>query len=237
MYLSVAGFVRRLVEPAVAYLMNKRSKNIEFQLQMNALSTTARFIEQEMPGVRTFENRLSLLDCAVEAAARSGLFLEFGVHTGKSINYIAERTAQTVHGFDSFDGLPEFWRDGYPQGKFALAPKSEDSTRNLPKVRSNVELHVGWFKDTLQPFVAKHPGKVSFIHVDCDLYSSAQTIFRELGEQIGSGTVLVFDEYFNFPFWQEYEHKAFREFLQERSLSYEPLGYARYAEQFALRIR
>jgi hypothetical protein len=37
------------------------------------------------------------------------LFLELGVFSGQSIWVIAQRTSNLVHGFDSFEGLPEDW--------------------------------------------------------------------------------------------------------------------------------
>ena len=51
-----------------------------------------------------------------------------------------------MHGFDSFRGLPEKWTDGYEERLF-----SRDGI--LPDVPGNVELHVGWFEDTLSVFV------------------------------------------------------------------------------------
>jgi hypothetical protein len=39
-------------------------------------------------------------------------------------------------------------------------------------------------------------------------------------------TVIVFDEYFNYPFWREGEFKAFQEFIQARNCRYRYLGYA-----------
>jgi hypothetical protein len=34
------------------------------------------------------------------------LWLEFGVHSGYTINYISKFTNDKVYGFDSFEGLP-----------------------------------------------------------------------------------------------------------------------------------
>jgi hypothetical protein len=69
----------------------------------------------------------------------------------------------------------------------------------LPHVSSNVTLIKGWFDQTLPPFLEKHPAPVSFLHVDCDLYSSTKTIFDSLRTRFRPGTVIVFDEYFNYP--------------------------------------
>ena len=75
---------------------------------------------------------------------------------------------------------------------------------------------------------------MAFIHIDCDLYSSTKTIFELLGERICPGTVILFDEYFNFHNWQKHEYKAFQEFVKEHNVTYEYLGYAR--QQVSLKI-
>ena len=59
-----------------------------------------------------------------------GLWLEFGVYRGYSVNLIAGYTKNTVYGFDSFEGLPEDWGVNdtlsqkkevrYHKGKFSL---------------------------------------------------------------------------------------------------------------------
>ncbi|MEP5621205.1 MAG: hypothetical protein ABJP82_01350, partial [Hyphomicrobiales bacterium] len=58
-----------------------------------------------------------------------------------------------------------------------------------------------------------------------DLYSSAKTAFDELKPFIGKGTVILFDEYWNYPEFMEHEIKAFREFLAQTGLGFEYIGY------------
>jgi hypothetical protein len=101
------------------------------------------------------------------------LWLEFGVASGNTINYISKFTNDTVYGFDSFEGLPEKWRDGFDKGAF-------NRNGNLPQVNNNVELIKGWFDETLQHFIQTQNKKVSFIHMDADLYSSTKYIFNVL---------------------------------------------------------
>jgi len=72
------------------------------------------------------------------------------------------------------------------------------------------------------------------VHVDCDLYSAARTVLSLLAERIVPGTVIVFDEYFNFPNWEQHEYKAFREFAAEHAVTYRYLAFAR--QQVAVRI-
>jgi hypothetical protein len=92
-------------------------------------------------------------------------------------------------------------------------------------VEPNVKLIKGWFNETLPGFVANLNECVAFLHIDCDLYSSTKTVFEYLGDKIKPGTIIVFDEYFNYPGWQRGEFKAFQEFIQERNLKYEYIGY------------
>lgn len=69
------------------------------------------------------------------------------------------------------------------------------------------------------------------MHIDCDLYNSTKTIFDNLAPRIKSGTIIVFDEYFNYPNWQQHEYKAFQEFVEDNNIKYEyiAIGYGQAA--------
>jgi hypothetical protein len=159
-----------------------------------------------------------LLKFAFARAPKDGLVVEFGVAKGASLRLLAGETGGMVHGFDSFGGLPEDW-SGTKEKTGAFTAKGK-----LPKVPGNVALHPGWFDHTLPAFVAANPGPCAFIHVDCDIYTSTVTIFRSLRDRIQPGTVIVFDEYFNYPGWRAHEYKAFQEFIAETGLSYQYIG-------------
>ena len=180
------------------------------------------------PTTRFFTRAFETLQYAMDLARSDGMVLEFGVRYGTSINFIATLTDQPVHGFDSFEGLPETW------GK---RPVGTYTTRGyLPDVAANVELHAGWFANTLPRFVAEHPGPVKFINVDCDIYSSTSTIFDHLDDRIGAGSVIVFDEYICNPDWREDEYRAFQEAVQRYSWRYEYLAFNFHSRQTAVRI-
>jgi len=182
-----------------------------------------------MANAQRFPNALSLLDYAVACAPASGMVLEFGVGSGTSINHIANQMlGRRVYGFDSFEGLPEDWRPGFPRGTFRAS---------APEVLDNIELIVGWFDQTLPDFVAdKDAEPVALLHVDCDLYSSTRTIFKFLGDRIQPGTIIVFDEYFNYPEWRGHEFRAFQEFVAARGVGYEYIGLVPTYQQAAVRI-
>ena len=106
----------------------------------------------------------------------------------------------------------------------------------LPKVPGNVILHPGWFEESLPGFTEKFRDPVAYMHVDCDIYSSTKTVFNHLAGQIVPGTVIVFDEYFNYPNWQQHEYKAFQEFIAEHNLQYEYLGFLSYESCVSVKI-
>lgn len=174
---------------------------------------SAAYYEEHMLTARAFESDLALLAHAIDIAPRDGLVLEMGVATGRTINHIASLIGERrIYGFDSFEGLPEDWWTKFPKGAFAMDA--------LPRVATNAILIKGMFSDSLPNFLADHRELVSLLHIDCDLYSSCKTVLDELGERLRPGSVIVFDEYLNYPGWRRHEFKAFREFITSRNLSY-----------------
>ena len=191
-------------------------------LLQRALDETVDYITSNMTEAMIKRDDIAVLNGALRDASPDGLHLEFGVRTGRSINHIARRCPNvTVHGFDSFEGLPEAWT-GWTVDRGGFGGEG------LPKVEPNVELHVGWFDDTLGPFLADHPGDVSFVHIDSDIYSSARTILRGLATRMRPGSVIVFNEYFNYPNWKQHEFRAFQEFCEEYRVTYDYLCWGMY---------
>ena len=155
------------------------------------------------------------------------LWLEFGVFSGKSINYISQFTNKKVYGFDSFLGLPEDWRSGFSKGTFNM-------NGNSPKVNDNVTLISGWFENTLETFVKYKTEKVSFIHIDSDIYSSAKYILNTLKKSIDKDCIILFDELINYPGYngETGELRALYEFIEENNVKYEWIGMNGEIEMF-----
>jgi hypothetical protein len=191
-------------------------------LLQRALDETVEYITSDMSEALIRKDAFDVLTFASKRVTLDGLFLEFGVRSGGTINYIARRhPRQTVHGFDSFEGLPEPW-SGYTLDAGAF------SGEGLPAVAGNVELHVGWFDDTLPTFLDSHGGDAAFVHIDSDIYSSAKTILDNLTPRVRPGTIIVFNEYFNYPNWKQHEFRAFKEFCAENRVEYRYLCWAMY---------
>jgi hypothetical protein len=67
---------------------------------------SADYARDHMMGAMILDRRDEILDLALARAPQDGLLLEFGVANGDSIRHLAARTSRTIHGFDSFEGLP-----------------------------------------------------------------------------------------------------------------------------------
>ena len=151
------------------------------------------------------------------------------------------------HGFDSFEGLPEDWINGqldddnqlvHKKGAFdtgGKAPQVDGLRLQLrdyglgrqSSVADKIVFHKGWFHETLPPFLEDHKSPVAFVHADADLYTSTLTVLQELCERklLRKGTVIIFDEFWNYPHWQEGEFKAWSEIVETFGLHYEYFGY------------
>lgn len=87
---------------------------------LRALERTVDYIEEHLPDALGFETQKELTDFSLREVAVDGHYLEFGVFTGGTIRYIARRSrSRVIHGFDSFEGLPEHW-GGSVSGAAAL---------------------------------------------------------------------------------------------------------------------
>lgn len=151
----------------------------------------------------------------LKEAPSSGSFLEFGVWNGRSINYMADvRPDCWFHGFDSFEGLPEKWTPSHPKGHF-----STDLTKLTFK--SNVSIRKGWFDATIPQWKQTMPPTIAGIHVDCDLFSSTQTILTGLeGVISNSKPLILFDEFFNYKEFLDGEFRAFIEFANRTGMDF-----------------
>lgn len=161
--------------------------------------------------------RFELFDLIIRRVGnRLLLYLEFGVFRGESMSYWSshvENPVAMLHGFDSFEGLPEDWNIDSPKGQFTTNGK-------IPEIADpRVTFHKGWFQETLPGFVfPKHDVVVA--NMDADLYSSTRYVLEVLRPQLSVGSYLYFDEFtdrFN-------ELKAFSEFLDASKYRFELIG-------------
>lgn len=155
-----------------------------------------------------------------------GWAVEFGVYSGYSLAIIAAH--MPVIGFDSFEGLPEDWRDGFPKGMF--------DTQGIPfRIPSNAMAVKGWFEDTVPTFPFPALG---LVHIDCDLYSSTVTALEAVTPYVDIDTILVFDEFHSYPEAAHHEMKAFGEWCAKHVVTVEEIawGESEHAQEAAFQI-
>ena len=197
--------------------------NLYDELRERAIKRSADYVEPHLSSVLLFYNRKQMWDYAASQITLNGLNIEFGVHTGYSINYLAQKLnsrGAVIFGFDSFEGLQQDWKgSNSPKGAFDLGGV-------LPPVRPNVTFVKGWFDKTLPPFLAREREKVAFAHLDADTYETTLYLLTTLNPRIVSGTLILFDEYIGYPGWEHGEFKAFKELIEKESRSYEYLAFS-----------
>jgi hypothetical protein len=236
---TIAERVVRQLEPVVRQevdRMVRTAHEVEFRSRRDLLAAgerdaalaAAKFVNRWMPTGRAFHDPQSTLSYALEIAPPIGMALEFGVYTGRSLRMIAAaRRGVEVFGFDSFKGLPEVYRPHVRDGAFALD--------RLPEI-DGAELVVGWFDETLPWFMAEHPGPVAFLHIDGDLYSSAKIVLEHVGPRLQAGSVIVFDEFFNYPGWEQHEFRAWQEYADASGMTATYEAYTSNNEQVVVRV-
>lgn len=193
-------------------------------LKFKAYLDTLNYIEANMlDQAIACRNQNEIFNHVMSYVKPDGIVAEFGVKTGTSITKIAGKDTmrkRQIFGFDSFQGLPDNWY-GTRAKKGKLTTFGE-----TPKLPKNVSLVTGWFKDSLPEFLKEQKDDFALMHIDCDIYQSTVDIFTPCKDRIKKGTVIIFDEYFNYPGWRQHEYKAFQEFCQKEKKSYSYLAYA-----------
>ena len=160
------------------------------------------------------------LGSALKVASGNGFWLEFGVASGRTLNYIVEHADKkvprpTVVGFDSFDGLPEDWPNMWDKGTF----KQE----TIPVV-GGADIVVGLFDKTLEPWIKSQSmsPQITLAHIDCDIYSSAKYALSTIAPFLVSGSFIIFDEVLNYNGFEEHELRALYECsIQEKLFEFE----------------
>lgn len=174
--------------------------------------------------------RFQNLEYAVSKIKIDGFVLEFGVHTGSTINFISNHLPNDiVYGFDSFEGLPEDWNISLNK-KYNKHKRGYFAVDELPTVNNNVKLLKGFFNQSLKPWIDQYqPKQIKFLHIDSDLYSSAIYVLQTLNNLIVPGTIVVFDEFYpwgrkRYETWEEHEYRALKEWIEQFDREFEILS-------------
>lgn len=212
-----------MIKNKVKYALTKLGKYSSAKL-VNGLNATANYIalgvwfkENNLDIPVIVSDRAKVFDLAAPTLANIPvLYLEFGVWKGDATRYwskLLKHPQSVLHGFDSFEGLPEAWNHATGKSHFS-------TDGQIPVIDdSRVKFFKGWFDQTLKTY--KVPAHTQLmLNLDADLYSSTKTVLDYFKEYIKPGTFIYFDE-FNDRF---HEMKAFDEFIKETGMKFKVVG-------------
>ena len=144
-------------------------------------------------------------------------FLEFGVHTGSTLNIFADivhKYNRKVVGFDSFLGQNDDW-PGYNEKKSNF----KFDVKNL-KLRNNASIIVGQVEDTLLPFLKNKNPKIVFVHLDLDHYPSTAFVLKSIKNYLVPGSILLFNMIHNYSGWELGTIKALEDNFQQNEYKF-----------------
>ena len=208
----------------------ERSNGFDLTLfaQWEASRESAELLNKSFQKAKNCYSQKGLLQWAL-AQTKPGLALEFGVFRGQTLSIIAKGASEVV-GFDTFRGTDLPWRYDINMNHFDLKGA-------IPKVPANAKLVIGKIEETLERFLDENPAPIRFVHIDTDVYAPCSFVLETLKKRkrLLPGTVIVFDEFWNYPGWKEHEFKAFQE-MEAKGLKTEFIGFASSHLSVAVRV-
>jgi hypothetical protein len=169
-----------------------------------------------------------------------GVAVDLGAGVCKSSNLLGSVFVRgAVFACDTFSGLPYEWerRDmRFPIGTFA--PKHSPKGNQPPfPILDNVIAVKGEFKNTIKeiiPVIGDRP--LALVHIDSDTYQSAVDGLTPLLPLLRVGTVLVFDEFYNYDGFEAGEYSAFMDVVVAKGFKYTPLAFNAQHQQVVIQI-
>jgi predicted O-methyltransferase YrrM len=202
----------------------KLSSVVDHILQSYRVQTT------DLKRARKAKDRFDALSIAAgRTRTMAGIAMEFGVFQGVTLRHIAKEIGpeRRVIGFDTFEGLPDDWGDLLEKGTFATKlPSFED--------QKNVSLEVGRIEATLPEFLRRAPEPISLVHIDCPFYDINIFILERVLPFMAPGSVVVFDEYYGYPTYEDHEFKAWSEMRSRFELGVVPIAYSSRSAAFRI---
>jgi hypothetical protein len=153
----------------------------------------------------------------ISQSAPYGDFVECGSYSGCSAKALAANCKQTLHLFDSWEGLPElseFDNEYYKTQKWIYS--LEDTKRNLAGF-DNIKYYKGWYPDKF----SEVDKEISLLHIDASIYHSTKLSLEYFWPKLVKGGHLIVN------FHEDYSTGAKRAVLEkfdESQLEVYPLG-------------
>lgn len=144
---------------------------------------------REAIGMQDFSRIVHICHYVLQTQEIEGDIVEFGCYVGKTARLISAITTKQVHVYDSFDGLPQTY-ENYG-GEMRVPYDAFVETFRRDNVRLPI-INKGWFSDVLPEQV---PEKISFAHLDGDLYDSTIQPLNLVYNNVTPGGVILIDDY------------------------------------------
>lgn len=160
----------------------------------------------------------------------SGDYAEFGCCGGMTFGMAYQEATRHGHAarlwaFDSFQGLPPQAGAKDEHAKW-IAGNMKTSLDQFHKVCAKngipgerYSVVSGFYDETLPKLSNEEaPADIALVYIDCDLYSSTQTVLEFLSPRIKHGLIIAFDDYFCFSASQiAGERRAMLEFFAKHT--------------------
>lgn len=147
-----------------------------------------------------------------------GDFVECGVYKGNSAKALANNCKETLHLFDSWEGLSdlgEFDGEYYKEEKWIC---SIEETQRFLSDYNNVKYYKGWFPDRFNELQTN----ISLLHIDASLYDPTKQCLEYFWDKVIDGGYVVCNFHEGYSIGAE---KAVREFFGDNSkFQFYPLG-------------
>jgi len=155
------------------------------------------------------EKRQALLSCLYHSMEIPGDIIECGVYRAGVTLIMADAlkssgSSKTIHGFDSFEGMPEaLTQDALPTGEIVyhrgvLSATSLALAMEKIKVfghQGRVTFYQGFFQDVM-PRVISDEARISLALIDCDQYAGTKFCLEFLYDKVNPGGMILIDDYF-----------------------------------------
>ena len=186
----IAGFV--------VFVAAKMSGRLSSQLQLAGdVANYSDWLKLHFGDPKRFFNREGLFGYLVDKELGNDVIVfEFGVAKGYLTQWVLRRDRKhrimTWHGYDTFEGLPESWRN-YQAGAFS----NNGETPSIDDPR--ITWHIGFAEERIKEInldsLTKQPLLLIF---DLDLEQPTRDVLKYLAGSIKPGDLIYFDEAFDY---------------------------------------
>jgi len=140
-------------------------------------------------GMQDFSRIIHICHYVFETQQLDGDIVEFGCYVGNTTKLISCITNKQIHVYDSFQGLPQTFENHGGEMK-VLSQQFVDNFK-IDDIRLPI-INEGWF-NKINP--EQLPNKISFAHLDGDLYESTLQPLHLIYDRMVSGGVILIDDY------------------------------------------